>query len=84
MRPSVVSELGMAARMIRTWIPESFPANERGQVHFVRAVIESVADVIERAVAEAQGIEARSGETALAGSIEDESPVGSADAPERI
>jgi hypothetical protein len=36
--------------MIRKWLPESFPANEKGQVHFVRAVMESVASTIERAL----------------------------------
>ena len=43
-------ELRDAAVMIRTWIPVSFPANEHGQVHFVRAVVEAVADTIERAI----------------------------------
>lgn len=46
--PNPREELRMAARMIRTWMPESFPANEFGQVHFVRAVIDSVAEAIER------------------------------------
>jgi hypothetical protein len=43
-------ELRLSARMIRKWLPESFPANEKGQVHFVRAVMESVASTIERAL----------------------------------
>lgn len=45
-------ELRQSAIMIRRWIPESYPANELGQVHFVRAVCESVATVIERHLAE--------------------------------
>lgn len=48
--PNAVEELREAAVMIRTWIPVSFPANEHGQVHFVRAVVEAVADTIERAI----------------------------------
>lgn len=47
---SNTEELRACVTMIRTWIPEVFPANERGQVHFVRAVVESVADTIERAL----------------------------------
>ncbi|MBX5206725.1 hypothetical protein [Rhizobium sp. NZLR11] len=43
-------ELRLAARMIRIWLPEAYPANERGQVHFVRAVMESVASTIESVV----------------------------------
>ncbi|MGR9413124.1 hypothetical protein [Rhizobium leguminosarum] len=43
-------ELRLAARMIRIWLPESFPANEKGQIHFVRSVMESVASTIERAL----------------------------------
>ena len=49
-RLDAVEELREAAVMIRTWIPVSFPANEHGQVHFVRAVVEAVADTIERAI----------------------------------
>ena len=47
--PNLVEEMQMAAQMIRTWIPVSFPANADGKVHFVRAAMECVADVIERA-----------------------------------
>lgn len=46
--PNPREELRMSARMIRTWMPESFPANELGQVHFVRCVIDAVAEAIER------------------------------------
>lgn len=49
--PEAIDELRMSAIMIRTWIPEVFPANAVGQVHFVRAIIDSVADVIDRALA---------------------------------
>lgn len=51
--PDTLDELRQCATMIRTWIPESFPANSSGQVHFVRGVMESVAFVIERALSEA-------------------------------
>jgi hypothetical protein len=49
--PDALEELRMAARMIRRWIPEAFPENARGQIHFVRSVVESVAGTIERALA---------------------------------
>lgn len=49
-KPDTDEELRLAARMIRRWLPEAFPANERGQIHFVRAVMESVASTIERAL----------------------------------
>lgn len=48
--PDALEELRVAARMIRRWIPEAFPANEKGQIHFVRSVVESVASTIERAL----------------------------------
>ncbi len=48
--PDTDEELRLSARMIRTWLPESFPENERGQIHFVRSVMESVASTIERAL----------------------------------
>jgi hypothetical protein len=48
--PDTVEELRLSARMIRRWIPDCFPENDNGQVYFVRAVIESVATVIERAI----------------------------------
>lgn len=52
--PSIIplddlSELRMSAVMIRRWIPEVFPENAAGQVHFVRAICDSVATAIERA-----------------------------------
>lgn len=43
-----IADLRQAARMIRIWIPEVYPANEQGQVPFARAVMESVADAIDR------------------------------------
>lgn len=49
-KPDTLEELRLSAMMIRRWIPEAFPENERGQVHFVRAVIDSVASTIERAL----------------------------------
>ena len=53
--PSIIplddlSELRMSATMIRRWIPEVFPENDAGQVHFVRAICDSVAATIERAM----------------------------------
>jgi hypothetical protein len=50
-KPDTIEELRQSARMIRKWIPDVYPANERGQVHFARAIMESVASVIERALA---------------------------------
>jgi hypothetical protein len=46
--PDAMEELRQCAVMIRTWMPASFPENEQGQKHFVRVVMESVADVIDR------------------------------------
>ena len=51
MNPDCADDLRQSAVMIRTWVPEVFPANERGQVPFARAIMESVADVIERTIA---------------------------------
>lgn len=39
-------ELEMCARMIDTYAADAFPANELGQIHFGRAMMESVADTI--------------------------------------
>lgn len=38
--------LERCAKMLDTYAPECFPANEQGQVHFARAMMESVADEI--------------------------------------
>ena len=38
--------LARCAKMLNEYAPECFPANEHGQVHFVRAMMESVADEI--------------------------------------
>lgn len=43
-----IADLRQCAVMIRTWIPEVYPANEAGQVPFARAVMESVAAAIDR------------------------------------
>lgn len=48
-------ELNLSARMIRRWIPEVFPENAAGQVHFVRAICDSVATVIERHIEDTGG-----------------------------
>ena len=47
-----IDELRQSAVMIRKWMSEAFPANSLGQVHFVRAVVDSVADVIDRVLAD--------------------------------
>ena len=52
LRSNTLKELRQSATMIRRWLPDSFPANEAGQVHFVRCVMESVAAVIEQACTE--------------------------------
>jgi hypothetical protein len=38
--------LGRCATMLDTYAPDLYPANEKGQVHFARAMMESVADEI--------------------------------------
>ena len=38
--------LERCAKMLDTYAPDCFPANEKGQVHFARAMMESVADDI--------------------------------------
>lgn len=43
----LVEDLRLAASSIRTWMPETLPANEQGQVHFARALAESAAEAIE-------------------------------------
>jgi hypothetical protein len=48
MHPTSLGDLQQCAVMIRTWIPEVYPANSNGQVPFARAVMESVADTIDR------------------------------------
>lgn len=40
--------LAQCARMLDQYAPECFPANEKGQVHFARAMMESVADEIKK------------------------------------
>jgi hypothetical protein len=50
----MVTDLAQSARMIRTWIPDVYPANALGQVSFARAVMESVATVIEQAIEKRQ------------------------------
>lgn len=38
--------LAKCVTMIETWLPECLPANAKGQVHFARAMMESVSDEI--------------------------------------
>lgn len=53
-RHSDIRDLQQAALMIRTWIPEVYLADADGRVSFARAIMESVATTIERAVEAAQ------------------------------
>lgn len=41
-----ISEADITVKMLETWFPEMFPANELGQVHMARAMAESAADMI--------------------------------------
>ena len=38
--------LERCSRMLDTYAPDCFPANDKGQVHFARAMMESTADTI--------------------------------------
>jgi NTP pyrophosphatase (non-canonical NTP hydrolase) len=42
----LTEEVAMAEALIRNWIPDVYPKNGVGQVHFARAVMESVAGVL--------------------------------------
>lgn len=50
-----LESLERCARMLDEYAPECFPANEKGQVHFARAMMESVADEIKAFVAQHGG-----------------------------
>jgi hypothetical protein len=41
--------LRLTARMLDTWFPETFPANEHGQIHFARCMAESASDHLKAA-----------------------------------
>jgi hypothetical protein len=41
-----LADLLVCAKMLNTYIPECFPANEHGQIHFARAMMETTADTI--------------------------------------
>lgn len=43
----LLEKVRMGAVGIRTWMPETLPANEQGQVHFARALAEAAAEAIE-------------------------------------
>lgn len=43
----VVEGAERSAKALRRWGPECFPADANGQVHFARALMESVADDLE-------------------------------------
>lgn len=61
--PNPIDELRQCAVMIRRWMPEAFPENSVGQRHFVRCVVESVADVIDRVLADDAAYKATAEET---------------------
>jgi hypothetical protein len=46
--------LERCVRMLNTYAPECFPANEQGQIHFARAMMEGVADEITKYLAAAE------------------------------
>ncbi len=43
----LIEDLRLGAVGIRTWMPETLPANEQGQVHFARVLAEAAAESIE-------------------------------------
>lgn len=46
-----LEDLRLAAKAIRTYMPETLPADEDGKVHFARALAEAAADAIEAVLA---------------------------------
>lgn len=54
-------ELERCARMLDTYAPELFPANDLGQIDFARAMMESVADVIRAFLGRAEGAKPEGG-----------------------
>jgi hypothetical protein len=50
---TALEDLRQCGVMIRTWIPDVYPANILGQVSFARAVMESVGDTIDRVLVDA-------------------------------
>jgi hypothetical protein len=47
--------LERCAKMLDTYAPDLFPANDKGQVHFARAMMESVADEIRAYLSQGAG-----------------------------
>lgn len=45
-----LEDLRLAAKAIRTYMPETLPADEHGKIHFARALAEAAADAIEAAL----------------------------------
>lgn len=54
-------ELDQCARMLDTYAPELYPANELGQIDFARAMMESTAEVIRTYVARVYGAKPEGG-----------------------
>ncbi len=63
-----IESLLRCVKMLNTYAADSFPANEHGQVHFVRAIMESAADEIAAFVAAKPAVEP-SEATALADDV---------------
>jgi hypothetical protein len=50
-----LEDLRLAAKAIRTYMPETLPAGEDGKIHFARALAEAAADAIEAVLATMEG-----------------------------
>jgi hypothetical protein len=50
-----LEDLRLAAKAIRTYMPETLPAGEDGKIHFARALAEASADAIEAVLATTEG-----------------------------
>ena len=50
-RADHIEELRLAASAIRTYMPDTLPANDAGQIHFGRALAEAAAEAIEQFLA---------------------------------
>ena len=50
-----LEDLRLAAKAIRTYMPETLPAGEDGKIHFARALAEDAADAIEAVLATTEG-----------------------------
>lgn len=55
LRAEHIEELRLAASAIRTYMPDTLPADEDGKIHFARALAEAAADAIEQSLATTEG-----------------------------